>query len=229
MAAAKGDRSALEDLVALAMLDAARAVVRMPIDDAQPARNIEAELIGVARDEPSLIVGARYDAEVPSAMAIELAVVRALAREHLLRSVRFVAFATANGSESYAARLRRERTAVDAMVSLARLDLSRTQARTAVLFLGNLRSARIARAARDTFRSSSRVGARALAVPFWLPGLATSDHAPFWRQGWRAVIVTDRPPWFSARERSVEPDVDQMAGAVSGLVAAVARLAGGRV
>jgi hypothetical protein len=42
-------------------------------------------------------------------------------------------------------------------------------------------------------------------------------------------MMTDRAPWLSMRDRAAEPDVDQMAGAVSGLVAAVVRLAGGRV
>jgi hypothetical protein len=229
MAAAKRNRGALEELVAHAILDAGRAVVRQPIDDAEQARNIEAELIGVERDAPNVVLGARSDADVPSAMAVELAVLRVLARERLRHTVRFVAFATPKGSESYARRLGNEKTPVDAMVSLARLDLSRTHGHAVVLFVSNLRSASIARTARAAFRCSSRIAARALALPSWFPGLSAPDHAPFWRRGRPAVVVTDRAPWLSTREPSGEPDVDQMAGAVSGLAAVVVRLAGGRV
>jgi hypothetical protein len=217
-----------EEWVARAMLDAGRAVVREPIGDTGRPRNVEAELIGAERDAPGVIVGARYDGGDPGAVALELAVVRALARERLRRTLRFVAFAAVGGSERYVERLRRDQTPVHAMLALAEVDLSRTRGRATLLFVGNFRSWPTGRAARDAFRSASRIPARALALPSWLAPGSPSDATPFWRNGWPGVTVTDRWPWLSTHGRRLEPDVDQMAAAVPGLVAAIVRLAGGR-
>jgi len=222
------DRSAPEDVVAQAMLDAGRAVVREPIDDELRVRNLETELIGADRHGPTVIVGARYDGEDPTGVAMELALVRALARERMRHTLRFVAFAR-GGSARYVERLRRDGQAVDAMLSLVRLDLPRVRARGAVLFLGDFRSGPAARTARAAFRASSRIPARALTLPRWFPGLASSEHAAFWAQGWRALMVTDRAPWLPRERLGSEPDVDRMAAAVPGLASALVRLAGGRI
>ena len=229
--AARGDaekrRGALEDAVTRSMLDAGRAVVRSPIDDTLRAHNVETELIGAARDAPGVVVGARYDADDPSGAVLELAVIRALSGERLHRPLRFVAFPSAGGSERYVERLRRDGKHVHAMLSLARMELAPTAG--GLFFLSDLRSRAIALAARAAFRGSSRVPARALALPSWFPGITSSDEVSFWRQGWPGVMVTDRFPWrFSMRSRPSEPDVDRMAAAVPGLVAVLVRLATGR-
>jgi hypothetical protein len=190
--------------------------------------NVEAEQIGVDRGAPCVVVGARCLADDATGAAMLLAVVRALASARMRRSVRFVVFAGESGSQRFVDRLRVERAEVHAMISLARLDLARTHRRPQVIFVGNLRSAFVARAARDAFRGSSRIRARALALPSWLPGVASSDHATFWRRACPAVMITDTLPWRAARPGTV-PDLDGMAAAVPGLVAAVGRLAGGRV
>ena len=221
-------RSALEDAVVTSMLGAGRAIVREPIDHTLLVRNVEAELIGAAHDAPIVVIGARYDAPDPSGVAVELALVRALAHQRLRRPLRFVAFATARGSERYVERLRRDRVTVHAMLSLSRLALTRTRGRASVLFLGDLGSGAIARSAREAFRASSRIGARAFTLPSWLPPLASSDQALFRRQGWPAIAVTDRAPWLSGGHPSADPDLDRMAAAVPGLVAVAVRLAGGR-
>jgi hypothetical protein len=224
-------RGVLEDLVARAMLDAGRAVMREPVDDALRARNVEAEQLGTLRGAPSVVIAARYDSSDASGTAVLLALVRALSATRTRRTLRFVAFATAAGSARYAARLRMEGASVHSMVSIARLDLSRARGGSGVVFVGNLSSASVARAARDAFHSSSRIRVRAIALPAWVPGVRVSDHAAFWEQGWRAVMVADALPWRLAPRRSSSaptPDVDQMAAAVPGLAAGVIRLAGGR-
>jgi len=230
--AARGDagqrRGALEDAVTRSMLDAGRAVVRSPIDDTLRVHNVETELIGAARDAPSVVVGARYDADDPSGIVLALAVIRALANDRLRRPLRFVAFAEAKGSQSFVERLRREGKRVHAMFSLARLDLAPAPGRGRLLFLTTLRSRPIARAACAAFRGSSRVPARALALPSWLLGRTSSDEGSFWRQGLPAVMVTGRAPWRSMRGPPSAPNVDRMAAAVPGLVAMLERLAGGR-
>jgi hypothetical protein len=220
----------LEGLAADSMLEAGKAVVREPIDAELRIRNVEAELIGADHHAPGVVIAAHYDSHDPSGMALELAVLRALVRERLRRTVRVVALATPRGAPRYVESVRRNHTPVEAAVSLGRLDLSRARGHAPVLFLGNLRSRRVAHAARDAFRSASRISARALALPTWFPGLPSSESAPFWREGWLAVTVTDQPPWGRPKRGGPRvPDVDQMAAAVPGLAAMLARLAGGHV
>lgn len=218
----------LDDVAAHAMLAAGRAVVREPVDESLRAWNVEAEQLGAERDAPCVVVGARTRADDISGAAMLIAVVRALSPARLRRTVRFVVFAGASGSARFVERLRLERRSVYAMVALDRLDLSRAGRRNRVLFVGNWRSAFVARAARDAFCGSSRIFARAMVLPSWLPGVASSNHVTFWREGWPAVMATDASPWRRAHGDGV-PDVDRMAAAVPGLVAAVTRLAGGRV
>jgi hypothetical protein len=218
---------AAEEVVSRSMLGAGRAVIREPVDDARRVHNVEAELLGADRGAPVVVLGARHGSDDPSGVAMELAVLRELARERLRRPVRFVAFAR-GGEERYADRLRRERTPVHAILFLARLDLPRARDQNRVLFLANIGSGPTARAARDAFRASSRIPARALALPSWFPGLRSFEQASFWRRRWPAAIATERAPWLAPRRDPGVPDLDRMAAAVPGFVAAVARLAGGR-
>lgn len=219
-------RTALEDAVTRSMLDAGRAVVRSPIDHTLRAHNVETEFVGASRDAPSVIVGARYDAYDPSGAIVALAVLRALSGERLYRSLHFVAFAELGGSDRYVERLRREGKRVHAMLSFARMDLAPEGG--GLVFSSDLRSRRIAFAARAAFRASSRVRARALVLPSWIPGVASSDEVSFSRRGWPGVMVTNRSRWLSTRPGPSEPNVDGMAAAVPGLVAVLMRLAGAR-
>ena len=220
--------SALEGQVASSMLEAGKAVVRQPIDADARIRSVDAELIGAELRAPAVVLAARYDATEPNAIALELAVIRALARQRLRRTLRFVALATPAGTERYAERLSRDRTPIEAIVALGRLDLSRARGHAPILLLSNLRSRQVARAARDAFRASSRIPARALAVPAWFPGVSAAESSPFWRLGWPAVTITDQPAWSRPRPSPRVPDVDQVAAAVPGLTAILVRLAGGR-
>jgi hypothetical protein len=225
-------RAALEEVFAASMLAAGRAVVRYPVEAAgQPGelRNVEAELIGSVRGAPSVVIGSSYDSGDPSGLALELAMVRALTGEHLPRPIRFVAFPTRDAITPYVERLEREKMPVFAMLSLARLDLPRSLRRATVFFLANRRSRLLARGARDAFRAASHVRALSLTLPSWLPGLTSSEPAVFWRHGCPALMVTDRLPWMGGDGGRMQPDVDRMASALPGLVAAIVTLAGGRV
>ena len=225
--AAQGDarnrQSALEEVTTRAMLEAGRAVVRSPIDDALRIHDVETEILGAGRSAPSVVVGARYDTDDPSGIALELAVLRSLSDQRFHRPLRFVAFADAGGSDRCVERLRRDGKQVHAMLSFARLGLAPEGG--GLLFVSNLRSRRVALEARSAFRGSSRVSARAIALPSWTPRVPWSDEAAFWRQGWSGVMVVDRSRWFSARRRPSEPNVDRMAAAVPGLAAVLRRLA----
>jgi len=215
-------RSALEDAVTRSMLDAGKAVVRSPVDETLRAHNVETEFVGASRDAPSVVVGARYDADDPSGAVVALALLRALSGQRWYRPLHFVAFAELGGSERYVERLHREGKHVHAMLSFARMDLA--PGGGGLVFLGDLRSRALALAARAAFRASSRVPARALVLPSWLPGAASSDEASFRRRGWPGVMVADRTRWVSMGGRPSEPNVDGMAAAIPGLVAVLMRL-----
>ena len=223
----KQRREAREETVAHALLDLGRAVVREPVDDALEVHTVESEQFGAERDASCVLVGARYDLDDVSGVAALLALARALAPLRLTRNVRFVGFADApqrSGSARYAEKLWVGGVGVHAMVSLARLDLTRDR-EASLLLIGGLRSASLVAGAGEAFRRASRVGVRGLPLPSWLPGLHASDHAAFLRRGWPAIMVADRPPW-RARVAST-PDVDRIAAAVPGLVAMTTRLASG--
>jgi Zn-dependent M28 family amino/carboxypeptidase len=177
------------------------------------------------REASCVVVGARYDGDDISGIAVLLAVSRALAAVDLVRNVRFVAFANTagtSGSEQYVERLSGTGASVHAMLSLDRIDLARDR-EVSLLVVGNLASRRLVRRTARAFEMASRIAVRGVALPAWVPGVAASDHASFWRCGWPAVMVSDGPLW---RVRSADaPDVDSIAAAVPGLIAAVTRLA----
>ena len=221
-------RRAREEIVSRALLAAGRAVVREPVDEALRVRTLESEQLGAMREASCVIFAARYDGDDISGIAALLALSRGLNHARLRRNVRFVAFADAapvSGCARYAERLWTGGVGVQAMVSLARLDLARDH-EASLLFVGNLRSRRLVHACVDVFEMASRIGARALAVPSWMPGVRAADHAPFREHGWPAMMVADGPPWRRVRSAGA-PDVDRIAAAVPGLVAVAIRLAGG--
>lgn len=220
-------RARAEDFVARALLEAGRSVIRDPVDASLRVHNVEAELLGATRDAPVAVFGARYDGDDSTGIAMWLSLVRQLSAVRLRQSLRFVAFASGGGGR-FVERLRRERARVGAMVSFASLGLPRGRRDAPVVFVGNVRSARLARSARDAFGAASRIGVRAVVLPAWLPGVSAGEHASFWGARWPAIIVTDRSPWPWRRRGTVQPDIDRMAAAVPGLVGVAARLAGGR-
>jgi Zn-dependent M28 family amino/carboxypeptidase len=61
-------------------------------------------------------------------------------------------------------------------------------------FLGlvsDLRSRGVMRHVAEVFRACSDFPLQHTATFRWIPGIAWSDHLPFWRQGYRALMVTD--------------------------------------
>jgi len=223
-------RAAREELMARALLDARRAVVRGPIDDRLRVRNVEAYVPGAELEAPCVVLGARYDADDVSGAAMLVAVVRALATFRMRRTVRFVAFAdvpgSVSGADRYSERLLRAGIRVHAMASLRRVDFNRDRA-AVMFFVGNLRSAPVVQAAGEAFRRVSRIPVRTMLLPSWLPGVRGSDHAAFRSRGHQAMMIADAPPWVVRTPRA--PDVDRMTAALPGLVAVLERLAGGHV
>jgi Zn-dependent M28 family amino/carboxypeptidase len=97
-------------------------------------------------------------------------------------------------------------------------------------FVSNLRSARRLRWLTNAFQASSDFPLRSAALPWWVPGVALSDHSSFWREGYPAVMVTDtaylrNPHYHTAHDVPATLDYGRMAAVTRGLAASVASLA----
>jgi Zn-dependent M28 family amino/carboxypeptidase len=82
------------------------------------------------------------------------------------------------------------------------------------------------------FRQYSEFPVEHLAAPFFVPGVALSDHFSFWRQGYSAIMVTDtafyRNPWYhTAGDLPDRLDYDSFAAVVQGLYLALLDCANG--
>ncbi|MCK6428634.1 M20/M25/M40 family metallo-hydrolase [Betaproteobacteria bacterium PRO7] len=99
-------------------------------------------------------------------------------------------------------------------------------------FVSNLRSRRALREVVRAFRSASDFRAESLASPAIVPGVSWSDQLSFWREGYRAVMVTDTafyryPHYHRATDTPDRLDYARMARVVEGLAGALRVLAGG--
>ena len=213
----------VEDQVARSLLEGGRAVVRFPIATGSSVHNVEAEVQGADGRVPCVVVGAPWNDGDVSALGMMLALVRET-RVRARSTVHFVAFAP-GGMGAFVSRLRSLRQEVRAMVMLDDVSLARVRPQPAVVFVSDLRSSSVARAAVHAFRRASRVQATVLALPGWVPGIHSSVEPVLRKQRWPVVRAVGGSPWRTRHERP--PDVDRMAAAIPGLVAALMRLAGG--
>jgi hypothetical protein len=70
-----------------------------------------------------------------------------------------------------------------------------------------------------------------LAAPYFIPGVGWSDQLSFWRQGYRAIMVTDtaffRYPYYHTWQDTADKlNYPAMARVVDGLQNAIVELAG---
>ena len=98
-----------------------------------------------------------------------------------------------------------------------------------IAFVSNLRSRRMLARWTAAFRAVSDFPAESAALPAIVPGVAWSDHLSFWRQGYRALMVTDtafyRSPWYhTAGDTPEKIDYDRLAKLTAGLFRAVLHL-----
>ncbi|KWR87607.1 M28 family peptidase [Cupriavidus sp. IDO] len=101
-----------------------------------------------------------------------------------------------------------------------------------IAFVSNLRSRRRLRWVVNAFQISSDFPLEAAALPWWVPGVALSDHVSFWRQGYPAVMVTDtaylrNPYYHTAHDVPTTLDYGRMAAVTHGLAVCVASLGPG--
>lgn len=190
-----------------------------------------------------------------SAAVLEIA--RLLAGRELARTVRFVGFVNEEppffqtpmmGSVRYARRARERGETVVAMLSLETIGYytgapasQRYPFPFSVFYpsvgnfigvVGDLRSASLVRRVVGSFRRHTAFPSEGAAAPGWITGVGWSDQWSFWRQGYRAVMVTDTAPFRYAAYHTAEDtpekiDYESTARVVAGMARVVEDLASG--
>jgi len=221
------------------------------IGPARPGREIV--VVGAHYDSVIGTVGANDNA---SGVAALLELARLLAGRPLERQVRLVAFANEEppfflssemGSRQYARRCRAGRDRVVAMLALETMgcysDRRFSQSypfpfglfypRTGnfIAFVGNLRSRALVRRCVGAFRRHAAFPSEGTAAPGYLPGVFWSDHWAFWREGYRALMVTDTAlfrygHYHLAGDTPEKVDYARLARVVNGLRGVIEELAG---
>jgi Zn-dependent M28 family amino/carboxypeptidase len=213
----------------------------------------EIVVIGAHYDSVAGSPGANDNATGAAAL---LEIARLLASKHPARSVRFVAFVNEEspffftpdmGSRRYASRARAQGENIIAMLSLETIgyydDKKGSQRYPFVFrffypdvgnfigFVGNLASRALVQQCIVSFRSHTPFPSEGIAAPWWIPGVAWSDHSSFWREGYRAIMVTDtapfRYPHYHAETDTPEQiDFVRLARVVAGLARVTLDVAG---
>ena len=213
----------------------------------------EVILIGAHYDTVPGSPGANDNA---TGVAVLLEISRGFAQRAPARSVRFVAFVNEEGpffygdqmgSMVYAKAARARGDDIRLMVSLEMLGCFTDEPGSQryppllrffypdrgnfVAFVSNFNSRRSLRQLVDAFRAHSDFPAESLAAFEFIPGVAWSDHVSFWRQGYRAVMITDTAfyryaYYHTARDTPEKLNYAAMARIAEGLQRALAALAG---
>jgi hypothetical protein len=232
--------------------------------DGLTVANIEVELEGVTRGhgDEVVVVGAHYDSapgapgadDNASGVAAMLALARARAGKHGVRTVRFVAFVNeepphfwneAMGSLVYAKACKARGDDIVAMVSLETLGYFSGEPGTQkyppivswfypdrgdfIGFVGNVSSRSLVRSSIRAFRESVAFPSEGAALPSFVEGVGWSDHWSFWQIGVPAVMITDTAPfrnphYHTASDTPDTLDYDRLARVTSGLEAVVRAL-----
>jgi hypothetical protein len=190
-------------------------------------------------------------------VAAVLEVARLLHDRKLDRTVRFAAFVNEEppfcftgdmGSRVYARRARQRKENIVAMLSVETIgcysDVPKSQrypfpfglfypkTGNFIAFVGNMTSRRLVRRCVAAFRRHAAFPSEGAAAPGYLPGIFWSDHWSFWRERYRAVMVTDTAPFRYAHyhtplDTPEKVDYEMTARVVAGLASVVEELAGG--
>ncbi|MFZ5441434.1 MAG: M28 family peptidase, partial [Myxococcota bacterium] len=99
-----------------------------------------------------------------------------------------------------------------------------------VAFVADDASRELVHRALTVFRAKARVPSEGAALPRFVEGAAWSDHGPYWRQGYRAFMVTDTAPfrnphYHRASDTPEKLDYRRLALTAEGLVFVVEALA----
>ncbi len=171
------------------------------------------------------------------------------------RTVRFVAFVNEEppfffsgkqGSQRYAKAARKRGDDIRLMIALETIGYFRDEPGSQaypplfryfypnranfISLVSNFRSRRLMRRLATAFRRSSDFPLEHVATFAAIPGVAWSDHLSFWRQGYKALMVTDtafyRYPYYHTAEDTAEKlDYKGLAAITTGLFGAIRLLA----
>ena len=172
------------------------------------------------------------------------------------RTIRFVAFVNEEppfcftdtmGSRVYSRRSRERGENIVAMLSLETIGYYSNEPRSQrypfpfgllyprtgnfIGFVGNLSSRALVRRCVAAFRNHVAFPSEGAAAPGYLPGIYWSDHWSFWRERYRAVMVTDTAlfryqHYHTSHDTPDKVDHDRTARVVMGLKGVVEELAG---
>jgi len=170
-------------------------------------------LVGAHYDSVAGSPGADDNA---SGVATMLEISRCLANTPAARTVRFVAFVNEEppfffwnqmGSMVYARAARKRGDDIRLMISLEMMGYYDKRSNSQhypplfryfhpdradfIAFVSNFRSRKHLRRAVASFRTNSNFPIEHVTALSIVPGIAWSDHLSFWRQGYRALMVTD--------------------------------------
>lgn len=189
-----------------------------------------------------------------TAMTLELA--RLYRHLHPGKTIRFVFFVneespyfstTAMGSRYYADRARARYENIIAMLSLETLgyydDAAGSQhypmifrpffpsSGNFIAFVGDLRSRALVRQAIASFRSAAKFPSEGIATFSWIKGIDWSDHWSFWKNDYRALMITDTalfryPHYHTGQDMPERLDYLKMAKVLGGIRAVIDDLAG---
>lgn len=201
------------------------------------------------------IIGSPGADDNASGVATILECARLLATIEPKRTVRFIAFVNEEppffytdqmGSYRYAQAAKQKQENIVAMLSIESIgyysDKPHSQyypfpfsffyPHTAnfIGFVGNLSSRTLTRAIVAAFRQHASFPSEGIAAPSWIMGVGWSDQWSFWKQGYRAVMVTGtalfRNPHYHTEYDTPETlDYDRMARVVNGLMHVIQDLA----
>lgn len=182
-----------------------------------------------------------------SGVAALLALAQAFSNKPTALTVRFVAFPNEEppffwtkkmGSYVYAKRCKARGEDIAAMISLETigyysdeegsqrymfpLGLFYPSKANFIGFVANLSSRKLLKKAIASFRRQTQFPSEGAALPWFLPGVFWSDHWPFWKMGYPAIMVTDTalfryPYYHSPLDTPDKIDFDRMARVVAGL------------
>jgi Zn-dependent M28 family amino/carboxypeptidase len=79
-----------------------------------------------------------------------------------------------------------------------------------IAFVSDLRSRRVLRQAVGAFRACSDFPVQHAATFGCVPGVGWSDHLSFWRQGYRALMITDTAPYRYPHYHTAEDTPDKV-------------------
>lgn len=190
-----------------------------------------------------------------SGVAALLELARLLATHKTDRTIRFVAFTNEEqpffgtkdwGAKRYAKECKKRKEEVVAMISLETMGyfsnepgsqlfphsaftLFYPNAGNFIAFVSNLRSRGLLDKFTASFKKSTAFPSESVAVPEQIRGIGFSDHAAFWQEGYRAIMVTDtafyRYPQYHTQEDTPDKvDYESLARIVSGICGAVKKM-----